>query len=766
MVTQEGVVKVLDFGLARTAEGPSSSTNMTGQPASPTLTTPPQHSPIIPGAIMSTAGYMSPEQARGKPVDKRSDIFSFGCVLYEMLTGTGPFPGETVTDSLGAILHSEPNWAMLPASTPRRVRELLTNCLAKDRKQRLHDIGDARLELSRAVAEPQDAAHSSAAARRRWWRSPAVLVTALLGIAAVVVTAIVVKPSRTDTAGERVVVRSGLPLPKGMVLFQGDRAVAVSPDGVQVVVSLIAKDGTWPPSLCLRALSRLEFRALAGTEGAIYPFWSPDGKSIAFFAGRKLKRIDLADGIVRVLCDAPAGRGGSWGTKGTIVFAPSADGGLFIVSDAGGTPSLVNTPDTPGVSHRVPQMLPDGKRFLYYVRNTESEGVYAFDPATKQSRPIMKGFAEALFIEPGFLLFASDENLMAQPFDLDRLELTGSARPVAAGVQYNKTRAFISGGVSPRGTLVYQQVYSPSRARLAWMDRKGERMPNPAEPLSIGYEARLSKDARRVAVSVDGSRGEVSNVMVDLERGVRTAVGDPATTLNYGVLWAPNDQGIITYEVRDGQRSIVNSPIGAGTGTRLLEGQPGFEYAATSVTPDGNTLIFTQSPLRNKTGDIMTLNLGRDEPAKTFMKTPDPEWSPRLSPSDDVVAYTVFREEDVGATLKVVAYPTPFAPVQVSATPIAFGGYWWLSASELAWIDTTQRMWSATITSNDGRIDVGVPKPLFDGKPLDKQIRILDYDPAKDRFLIAVRDEPQEEPRLIIVSDWRPELVSSQPTRK
>jgi len=134
MVTQEGVVKVLDFGLARTAEGPSSSTNMTGQPASPTLTTPPQHSPIIPGAIMSTAGYMSPEQARGKPVDKRSDIFSFGCVLYEMLTGTGPFPGETVTDSLGAILHSEPNWAMLPASTPRRVRELLTNCLAKDRK--------------------------------------------------------------------------------------------------------------------------------------------------------------------------------------------------------------------------------------------------------------------------------------------------------------------------------------------------------------------------------------------------------------------------------------------------------------------------------------------------------------------------------------------------------------------------------------------------------------------------------------------------------
>jgi len=212
--------------------------------------------------------------------------------------------------------------------------------------------------------------------------------------------------------------------------------------------------------------------------------------------------------------------------------------------------------------------------------------------------------------------------------------------------------------------------------------------------------------------------------------------------------------------------STNNSPIGGGAGTRVLEGESGVEYDASSITPDGTTLIFTRTPLSDKTGDTMTLRLDQDEPAKTFMKTPDPEWSPRLSPSGDVVAYTVWKEEDVGATLKVVAYPTPSATVQVSATPISFGGYWWLSASELAWIDTTQRMWSATITSKDGRIDVGVPKPLFDGRPLEKQIRILDYDPTGDRFLIAIQDEPPEEPRLIIVSDWRAELVGSQPALK
>lgn len=771
MVTADGVVKVLDFGLARTAEGPLSSTNMTGQPASPTVTTPPQHSPTIPGAIMGTAGYMSPEQARGKPVDKRSDIFSFGCVFYEMLTGTQPFRGETVADALGATLHKESDLGLLPPGTPRRVRDLLTHCLAKDRKNRLHDIADARLELERAIAEPQDPARGVAASRP-WWRSPAVLVTGLLGIAGVVATAIVLKPSRTDTQGEPPAVRASLMMPRGFELQQGNRAVAVSPDGTQVVVSLDQKDGAAPPSLFLRDLSRLDLRPLPGTGGANYPFWSPDGKSLAFFADRKLKRMDLADGIVRVLCDAPVGRGGSWGSKGTIVFAPSAGGGLSIVSDAGGTPAAVTTSATLGESHRTPQMLPDGQRFLYYVQNTAAAGVYAFDLNTKQSRLILPGFAEALYIEPGFLVSAQDENLMAQPFDVARLELTGSARPIAAGVQYDKARAFISASMSPRGTLVYQQVNPPARLRLAWMDRKGERTPLPVEPLAIRDGAKLSKDARRAVISVGGSRAESSLVVVDLERGIKTPLGDPATTFCYGVLWAPGEQGVIGAEVRDGKQSLVAFPIGGGAGVSIFEGESGFEYEAYSITPDGKTLLFTQTPIRDKTGDIMTLSLENGPPAKAFMKTPEAEWAPRPSPSGDILAYSVSKDEDVTATLKVVALPTPSAPLQVSASPILVSvwpvgpGCLWLGPSELSWVDTSQRVWSTTITSKDGVLDVGMPKALFDGKPLDKQTRILDYDITRERFLIAIADETQEEPRLIIVTDWRQDVVGPQPAPK
>ena len=266
MVNGEGTVKVLDFGLARTAEGAPSTTDA-ATADSPTVTSPaPVHSPTIPGAIMGTAGYMSPEQARGKPVDKRSDIFSFGCVLYEMLTGAQPFAGETVTDSLGAILHREANGALLPPGTPPRVRELLSHCLAKDRKSRLRDIGDARLALDLAITEPKELAQA-AHDPRPWWRSPAVLASAALLALAMVITLLGRKPVPGAKQSERLVIRSTLALPKGMTLLDSLRAVAVSPDGRQVVLSLTAKEGASPPSLFLRDLSRLEFRALAGTEG-------------------------------------------------------------------------------------------------------------------------------------------------------------------------------------------------------------------------------------------------------------------------------------------------------------------------------------------------------------------------------------------------------------------------------------------------------------------------------------------------------------------
>ncbi|XVJ58702.1 MAG: protein kinase [Tepidisphaera sp.] len=773
MVTSDGAVKVLDFGLARTEEPSAPTGAMQVLPDSPTVAVParqsPAHSPTIPGVIMGTAGYMSPEQARGKPVDKRSDIFSFGCVLFEMLTGARPFRGETVADALGATLHKELDFGLLPHATPRRVRELLTNCLAKDRKQRLQDIGDARLELERANLEPREPTHAPAAATP-WWRSAGVLATVSLAALAVVATAALLRPWRAASTSEQRVLRAALTLPKGMTLLEGLRAVSISPDGTQALLSLFAKDGSSPPSLFLRDLSRLEFRPLAGTEGASQPFWSPDGTSIAFFAAGKLKRLDLADGIVRVLCDAPVGRGGCWGSKGTIVFAPSAGGGLSIVSDAGGTPTPITTSATPGESHRVPQMLPDGERFLYVVNNSTAPGVYAYDPSAKEPKLLIAGkdSTEAIFVEPGMLVFARDENLLVQPFDVQRLELTGSARPIAGDVQYDKRRAFINAGVSPRGTLIYQVVNPPTRYKLAWMDRKGEQTPLPAEPAAFRSAfASLTKDARRAVIEITGSRGESSVAIIDLDRGIVVPVGDPKASFNYGGLWAPGEQSVIIgTDLIPGIQSIASFPINGGPGTPVVKGEYGFEYWATTFSLDGRTMLFTRASMIDKLPDIMTVDLGKDQPATRFMQTPDGEWNPRLSPDGDIVAYAVSAEDDASAVLKVVTYPTPFAPVQVSATPVTLTSGLWVGPTELSWVDTSRRAWSSTITAKDGRLDVGVPKPMFGGTPLDTQIGLLDYDIPRERFLIAIVDEPREDPRLIIVSDWRSDVAGTRTVPK
>jgi serine/threonine protein kinase/Tol biopolymer transport system component len=640
MVTHEGVVKVLDFGLARTEERAASSSGLAiSGPDSPTVTSPARyaHSPTIPGVIMGSAGYMSPEQARGKPVDKRSDIFSFGCVLYEMLTGAIPFQGETVADAIGATLHKETDLGLLPAGTPRRVRELITNCLAKDKKNRLHDIGDARIELERAIREPREPDPRSGAARP-WWRSAGgVAVASLAAIAAMslAAAALLREDSRPTSPSPATPVRAHLSFPEGLTLPDAVRAVAVSPHGTQVAVLLKPKAGVESQSLYVRDLSRLEFRPLPGTDGATFPFWSPDGKSIAFFADRKLKRLDLSDGIVRVLCDAPAGRGGSWSSKGTIVFAPSAGGGLMIVSDSGGAPTPITPTTTPGESHRLPQMMPDGERFLYYVQNTAADGVYAFDPATKESRLVLPGWGEAFFLEPGTLIFARDDNLLAQPFDPEKMELSSTPRPIAAGVYYSKIRGYINGGASSRGGLIYQLITPPKRYKLAWMDLRGERTLLPVEPEAIAdLETRVSPDGRRAAISIFGGREEQWVAVVDLERGIRTILSDPAVTFTFGLLWGPEGQSIITSEDRDDKRNLIRFPLAGGPGTPFFQAESGVEISAASITPDGQAVLFVQQSLRDKIPDIFSVNIDGSGPATRFMQTPEGEWKPLLSPAE------------------------------------------------------------------------------------------------------------------------------------
>lgn len=768
MVTRDGTVKVLDFGLARTAEGAPSTGNVSTPSDSPTMTSPARyaHSPTIPGVIMGSAGYMSPEQARGKAVDKRSDIFSFGCVLYEMLTGVQPFRGETVADAIGATLHKESDFGLLPPNTPRRVRDLLTNCLAKDRKQRLHDIGDAWIELERAIREPREQ-QGGAAATGPWWRSAGLLTTVcLLAISAIAMTWIFRPRAGASDGGQ--VVRATLALPQELSYRIGDRSVALSPDGTRVAVVARPKDSLSGMSLYLRDLSRLEFGAIPGTAEATYPFWSPDGKSIAFFANAKLKRIDLADGIVRVLCDAPAGRGGSWGSKGTIVFAPSAIGGLSVVSDAGGEPKPLTRAEAPGESHRLPQMLPDGERFLFYIANIETPGVFAFDPDTQESRPVLAGESEAMFVGPGHLAFVRDGNLLVQPFDVRRLELTGVPRPIAPGVARNETRQFINVGLSAGGTLVYQPRGAVQNRRPAWLGRDGTQVPIEMEPLPIhSAHATLSPDGRRAAVALRSESGKPSIAIVDLVRGTQTAIGDPAWRGADIPVWCADAQRILCTAASGGVYSIWSIPLAGGAPPEVVWSEPGMEFHPGSETPDHRTLLFSRWNNRDKVGDLMTLRLAPNQKAAPLMTTPAGEYLPRVSPLGTAVAFADISQSFGNGTLKVVSFPSPSTPVTISGPGNALASsHRWLGDSELAWIDSSRRMWSATITIKNAEVDVGPAEPMFEGDPLDERVWIVAYDRPRDRFLAMIAESAEQEPALVYVSDWRQDGVPASPGQR
>lgn len=768
MVTAEGTVKVLDFGLARTDGSAAGGATQMGGASMATATSPALvQSPTMPGAILGTAGYMSPEQIRGKAVDKRVDIFAFGCVLFEMLAGKPPFLCETVAESLAATLHKEAELGSLPPETPRRIRDLLASCLAKDRNRRLRDIGDALLEIDRALADPAEPSET-ARARAGVPRLIALTGAAIACAVGALVGAIAFLPRDAPAGADlaRPVLRATLALPREQAPIESARALAVSPDGTRIVLALADGTERSPPRLVLRDLAQLEFTEPRGTEGASFPFWSPDGMSIAFFAGARLKRLDLADGIVRTLCEAPAPRGGSWGSQGTIVFAPSAVGPLSVVQDSGGTPEPVTNCPTPGEIHRLPHMLPDDRGFIYLVANSDAPGVYHFDHRTRESRFLFESETEAVFVAPGFLAFARDEVLYAQRFDLDRLELTGSPVTIASGVQYVRPRGYLQASIAPQGTLVYQQTAPHPARKLEWIDRDGARTALPIDPLAVDLGAPLSIDARgrRAVIAARGVRGEETTEIIDLERGVRVQLGDPRREFVTGTVWSPDESGVICTVSERGDVSIAELSPGGGRRT-ILESEPGVEYWPGSVARTGsrNTLLYTRSTLRDKRGDIMMLDLdGEPRPAPFIRTEALDEIRPLVSPANNLVAFAVASGEEAERRLMVASFPTPGAPTQVTAASVR-SNYSWLSETELCWTDDSGRVWSATITPTDGGIEVGAPQRCLGGIALDPSTSIVGFDAARSRFLAATQVAKKAVPEVTVLSDWRAAIDASQP---
>ncbi len=512
-LTPDGMVKVLDFGLAKAYTSDASGIRSLDSGNSPTMT----HAATMAGMILGTAAYMAPEQAAAVAVDRRADVWSFGVVLYEMLTGRRLFDGETVSHVLAAVLKDTPDFGALPAETPERIVDLVRRCLRKKPRERLQAIGDARVVIEEVLADPRggDRAESVAA---RGSKLPWVLAAAGI-LAAGVFAALWLGSGRSGPPPRSL--QAALVAPAGNGF--GD-TFALSPDGSRIVFEAFDRK-TGARSLWLRSLDRGEATRLALTDGGEMPFWSPDGSRLGFFADGKLKRIDPQGGPAQVICDAPTPRGGAWGADGRIIFTAAFRTGLSIVPAGGGTPATLTTLDESRheKSHRFPVFLPGGKSILFLAQTAEGgakndeSAIEALELSSGKRTRLIPVNSSALFDPAGYILFWRDGTLFAQHFDPGSLKLSGDPSPIAAPVSFSQNEQMLA-CVANDGTLIFREGLRGSFSSLVWLDRNGVGTQSIRER-ELFRDVALSHDGKRLAYSVSSTGQDATDLWIhDLAR--------------------------------------------------------------------------------------------------------------------------------------------------------------------------------------------------------------------------------------------------------
>jgi len=758
MLTKSGA-KLLDFGLAKFRTAPFTSSASAVPTQASDLTA---H-----GSILGTVQYMAPEQIEGQEADARSDIFAFGAVLYEMVTGKKAFKGKSQASLIASILEHDPvPMATLQQLTPPALERAVQTCLAKKPEDRWQTAHDLRLQLQ-WIAEggSQMSVPASAVARRKTRER---LAWSLLAVAAMGLIALAIPYFRTAPV-ETTAVEFPIAPPEGAAFGPIDTTLnrvappypAASPDG-RYIAFLAGKAGV-PVRIWVRPLDASETRVLAGTEGALSPFWSPDSRKIGFFAGGKLKAVDYSGGPVQVLCDAPAGEGGTWNREGVILFG-NFFGGLRRVLAAGGESTAITMPDAAHqeTSHRWPYFLPDGRHFLYLAQQPNS--IYAGSLDSKETKRLLVADSRAVYAPPGYLLFVRQGTLMGQTFDAGRLELAGEPFRIAENVRSVATgRAAFS--VSDRGTLVYRSGASNPVQRVVWFDRSGKQV----EPINQTGDSRapaLSPDESRIVVERQDASGRSDIWMIDLARGTNSRLTFNPTD-DVGPVWSPDGNRVVYASLSNGKGDLYQK-LATGSGSDELIFKSDEDKVPYEWSSDGRFLLFRSTG--PKTGlDIWVLPMsganaspaGRsnqeitgDPKPTVFLQTPFGESAAHFSPDGKWIAY---HSNESG---RQEVYVQPFPPTGGKWQVSVDGGSipnWRRDGRELFFMSPDSRLMAVDVELGP-TFRAGVPKPLFEvpgwaGTPTGGAGR---YAVSRDgkRFLFSVLSIATESYPIAVVLNW------------
>jgi Tol biopolymer transport system component len=764
-VTPDGVVKLLDFGLAKAF---TAQTAVSGNVEnSPTLTL----SATQVGVILGTAAYMAPEQAKGKAVDRRADIWAFGVVLYELLTGERLFAGDDVSDTLAHVLTKQPDLDKVPI----QARRLLRECLQKDPKERLRDIGDARRLL---LEEPQGGVINSVQAdslphKRSLipWAMAGVLGVAVLGVAVLAFVHFREQPP------DRQVLQYTLPAPeKARNILQ----FAISPDGHYLVMRASGEGGT---QLWVRSTDLLQSQPLPGTANALYPFWSPDSRYVGFFADGKLKKISVNGGPAQTLCDAPAGRGGTWNQDGVIVFSPKIPGGLSRVPAAGGAPVPITKTNSATTAHRNPTFLPDGRRFLYAATQSlgNNNGIFlaSLDPKPDREggdRRILADASYATYFN-GYLLFVRETTLMAQPVDPKTMEFKGDLFPVAEQVSPGGNPSDERYSISENGILVFQTGTELRGRQHIWKDRTGKELGPAGGVMTSVNNFALSPDGKRfVTQRVAQDRTSSDLWITDLEHSTDSRLTTDPSSNGYPI-WSPDGSKVVFQSNnRGGGVSDLYQRASNGTGQDELLLKSKEPKSPWDWSRDGRFIVYAVRS-NISSDDIWVLPMTGDKKPFPLLQSQFFKRQAQISPDERWLAYTSVESG------RPEVYVVPFTPAaKPDAKPVA--GKWTVSTAggtqprwrgdgkELFYVAGDGKLMAVEIKATAAAFDHGAPQALFDlrseilsrsgGTPLvadrgSSSTTATGYVPAPDgkRFLVVTTPgATAETPPLTVVVNW------------